>query len=471
MKKTLVFLAIMLTLTAFQLFAGGSNEVQTSGEVNPNVKTEGMPVYGDNLVWDGNVPVNGGRDVSLVVYAPSGTIGDYYVKWADKYMELRPNVHIDVQITTDDIGQKVILETMNGNPPDMFSTHNGWNSAIVNTCGMPWTQDVFDLEGLMKDFIGLEQFLYNGNIYYIPMGIMTSGIFYDKDMWEEAGLTDEDIPETWDELITVAQKLTQFDKNGNMTRAGFGFNGNITFLLETLNYEKGVPLFYEDGTPIIDDPISAENIQFILDMYDKYKINDRYFGTAADTFASGESAMIYNWGWITYTLESTAPDKNVGYFQTPRFVAGEECPAYGRNGGDSSLAVSSQLKDEAKIEAAFDFITYLLANDEAVLDFDTLLSMYPRKISLRENEEVINNNYVFKVLKNYVDRTVWPGPVPGSYIDTNIITYMADPIFKEGADIESTLKYAQEVCTDALKEEGNWFFCERQYQYADEFIR
>ena len=120
MKKTLVFLAIMLTLTAFQLFAGGSNEVQTSGEVNPNVKTEGMPVYGDNLVWDGNVPVNGGRDVSLVVYAPSGTIGDYYVKWADKYMELRPNVHIDVQITTDDIGQKVILETMNGNPPDMF---------------------------------------------------------------------------------------------------------------------------------------------------------------------------------------------------------------------------------------------------------------------------------------------------------------------------------------------------------------
>ena len=114
MKKTLVFLAIMLTLTAFQLFAGGSNEVQTSGEVNPNVKTEGMPVYGDNLVWDGNVPVNGGRDVSLVVYAPSGTIGDYYVKWADKYMELPPPekriTHNPVRLSFDISGPDEILD-------------------------------------------------------------------------------------------------------------------------------------------------------------------------------------------------------------------------------------------------------------------------------------------------------------------------------------------------------------------------
>ena len=247
--------------------------------------------------------------------------------------------------------------------------------------------------------------------------------------------------------------------------------GDISFLLETLNYEKGLPMFDKEGTPIIDDPIVAENIQFIQKLYDEYKVNDRNFDTAANTFATGESAMIYNWGWLTYSLKSTAPDKNIGYFQTPSFVEGEVCPAYGRNGGDSSLAVSATLKDEAKIEAAFDFLTYLLANDDAVYEFDELLSMYPRKISLRENQEKIDGNVVFKELKNYVDRTVWPGPVPGSYADNNYITYVVDPIFKENADIASTLTSAQKVCSDALAEEGNWFFSERDYQYASEFIK
>ena len=149
-----------------------TEETSTDGEA---------PVYGDNLVWDGNVPVNNGEDVSLLVYAPSGTIGDYYVEWANNYMQLRPNVKIDIQLQTEDVAQKVILETQNGTAPDMFSTHNGWNTAIVNTCGMPWTQDRFNIDGLLKDYVGLEQFKYNDNIYYIPYGIMTSGIFYDKD--------------------------------------------------------------------------------------------------------------------------------------------------------------------------------------------------------------------------------------------------------------------------------------------------
>lgn len=150
------------TETTDEVTASSTEETSTDGEA---------PVYGDNLVWDGNVPVNNGEDVSLLVYAPSGTIGDYYVEWANNYMQLRPNVKIDIQLQTEDVAQKVILETQNGTAPDMFSTHNGWNTAIVNTCGMPWTQDRFNIDGLLKDYVGLEQFKYNDNIYYILMAL------------------------------------------------------------------------------------------------------------------------------------------------------------------------------------------------------------------------------------------------------------------------------------------------------------
>ena len=184
MRKRLLKLTSMVLagsmLVSMVTGCGSSNTTTETQETQKTQETEKtstdgeLPVYGDNLVWDGNVPVNNGEDVSLVVYAPSGTIGDYYVEWANNYMQLRPNVKIDVQLQTEDVAQKVILETQNGTAPDMFSTHNGWNTAIVNTCGMPWTQDKFNVDGLLKDYVGLEQFKYNDNIYYIPYGIMLS---------------------------------------------------------------------------------------------------------------------------------------------------------------------------------------------------------------------------------------------------------------------------------------------------------
>ena len=58
------------------------------------------------------------------------------------------------------------------------------------------------------------------------------------------GLTDADIPTTWDELAAVAKKLTQFDENGKMTVAGFNYNEmSIEYLLTALNYHKGIPMF------------------------------------------------------------------------------------------------------------------------------------------------------------------------------------------------------------------------------------
>ena len=71
--------AAATTETTDEVTASSTEETSTGGE---------LPVYGDNLVWDGNVPVNNGEDVSLLVYAPSGTIGDYYVEWANNYMKL-----------------------------------------------------------------------------------------------------------------------------------------------------------------------------------------------------------------------------------------------------------------------------------------------------------------------------------------------------------------------------------------------
>ena len=76
-----------------------------------------------------------------------------------------------------------------------------------------------DTDELIADYPSASTHLMDGNIYYADYGLSTGMYYYNKELWAEAGLTDDDIPKTWDEFIEVAQKLTKFDENGNMIQA------------------------------------------------------------------------------------------------------------------------------------------------------------------------------------------------------------------------------------------------------------
>lgn len=75
------------------------------------------------------------------------------------------------------------------------------------------------VEDLEQDFNGVNAHVIDGKVYYIDYGMMTGSVYYNKEMWKEAGLTDDDIPKTWDEMIEVAKKLTIKDGD-NIVQAG-----------------------------------------------------------------------------------------------------------------------------------------------------------------------------------------------------------------------------------------------------------
>ena len=94
---------------------------------------------------------------------------------------------------------------------------------------------------------------------------MTGSVYYNKEMWKEAGLTDDDIPKTWDEMIGVAKKLTIKDGD-KIVQAGLNFNNDFhqNYLLG-LNYQLGENLFQEDGkTPPKTGDETAPLFPFVL---------------------------------------------------------------------------------------------------------------------------------------------------------------------------------------------------------------
>ncbi len=95
-----------------------------------------------------------------------------------------------------------------GTPPDLF-TLSDVNAPDLIAAGvlMPldeWIErDGVDLDDFYPNL--LNAFRHDGKIYGLPKDYNTLGLFYNKDMLAEAGVSP---PQTWEELRDAARKLT-----------------------------------------------------------------------------------------------------------------------------------------------------------------------------------------------------------------------------------------------------------------------
>ena len=60
----------------------------------------------------------------------------------------------------------------------------------------------------------VDNFTVDGKFYCAPKDFSTLALIINTDMWTKAGLTDADIPQTWDQLAAVSAKLTTKDHAG-----------------------------------------------------------------------------------------------------------------------------------------------------------------------------------------------------------------------------------------------------------------
>ena len=124
--------------------------------------------------------------------------------------------------------------------------------------------------------------VYEGKVYTIPVGDMTGAIFYNKEMWEAAGLTEADIPATWEELRQVAKKLTKTEGDKIVVN---GMDIPDGYFLLALNYQKGYNVFAEDGKHTqMNNPGALEAAQMLQGFITEDKIFAPRFRFFSGTF-------------------------------------------------------------------------------------------------------------------------------------------------------------------------------------------
>lgn len=255
-----------------------------------------------------------------------------------------------------------------GNPPDIFSL----DSSVFATYAKSGDLEPY-AEGLSNadDFLpALKQsFTYEGKFYCAPKDTSTLALVINTDLWAKAGLTDDDLPTTWDELAVVAKTLTQGDVKGLvigdtrdrvgvfMKQAGGWFTNPEQTEMTTDTPENLAALQYvqqllEDGVAAYPKQVGA--------------------GWGGEALGKGVTAMTIEGNWVKGAMSADFADIKYRAVELPAGPQAKGTLAFTQCWG---IAAKSQYKDQAKA-----FIEQLLTT-ETQLSMAKTLGVMPSTTS------------------------------------------------------------------------------------------
>jgi sn-glycerol 3-phosphate transport system substrate-binding protein len=138
-----------------------------------------------------------------------------------------------------------------------------------------------------------------GKIWGIPFQRSTIVLYYNKEMFKEAGLDPNRPPANWKEQVEYAQKLTKRDASGKVTQWGLQIpsSGFPYWLFQALAIQAGTNLMNATGTETYyDKPEVIEGLTYWLDLVKKYKVHPEGivdWGTTPRDFFEKKVAMMW----------------------------------------------------------------------------------------------------------------------------------------------------------------------------------
>jgi multiple sugar transport system substrate-binding protein len=416
------------------LLTACSGKSSAGGGVKDTKADKGLPIVGANLKYNPNTLVNGGKPIHLDWWAWANIPQVQAI--AKAYQKVHPNVDITiVNQPWADYWTKLPLALQGAKGPAIFNVHNSQHDNIIKYMA-PYD---IPLDQMEADYTNAKVHVIDGKIYYLDLGLMSGAIYYNKDMWAAAGLTDADIPTTWDGLRAVAKKLT-VRSDSKLKQAGFNFNSSFSAFQAGLAYQLGQNMFAADGkTPTVDNAANMQVIQRFLQMYADGS-GSKDFGTEATTsFGQGQTAMVYAWGWYEGSLRSQFPKIKFGVFRTPVPSANTTPYAFDRYNGESTLGINKNAPaDQQKV--AQDFLKFYLTDKADLKALDLSLGVFPAYKPLTGDADIKAD----PALRAYgeITRYIWPGTVPATFEDN--YTKMWQDILYNKVDPPKALAAAQQ---------------------------
>ncbi len=278
-----------------------------------------------------------------------------FLSLVEEFEKQHPGIKIEaVNIPFDGLEPKILTALATQTAPDIARVDVAFLPKLAIR-GALYALDQFRVESIKSELrpVALSSCIVDGKTYGIPDQVNGLCLFYNKELFREAGLDPNKPPSSWDEFIDYAKKLTNKEKGVY----GFGMKNSLWWTLPFI-YSFGGDLLTPDNKHCAltsDEAIAG--FQFKVDLYAKYRVEGgawRSGGIRDDMgFQSQVYAMIFNGPWAVKGLERSGIDFGVALI--PKGPKG-----YATNVGGNNMVVFSTSKHPKE---AAQFLMFIASKD------------------------------------------------------------------------------------------------------------
>ena len=269
-----------------------------------------------------------------------------------------------------DYRKKVSIAISSGDGPDLVQLYYGWlNDYRDGGLIQPLPKDTFPHDEIESNFFKMVSSMkVDGDYWGLPTAVRSLALFYNNDLFSEAGLSGP--PETLDQMVEYAKKLTKTDSAGNYIQVGFAVDTDGQdhhFWREVLIRHFGGQPYSNDGQKVTyNTDAGAEALKYLTDFEKTHKTGSNGFmNRGQDAFAAGKAGMVLDGSFRTSKFYKT-DGLNFSISELP-----------GHNGTRYNFssfwanALSTKAKGEKK-EAAAKFLKYLTSEEAMQVWLDTV---------------------------------------------------------------------------------------------------
>ena len=300
---------------------------------------------------------------------------DAQQKMVDKFNEEHPDIQVVLEAYGSDFDTKISASMGSGDAPDVMYM---WNYPAYHD-GLEPLDSYIEKEGeeYKKNFYSTlwNYNSYDGQIYGLPVGFTTHCVYYNKDLFEKAGVEEPKDGWTWEDLEEKAKKI-----NEATGVKGFSFSMKPDpYDYEMYLWSNGTAYCDKEGKMegYINSDKALETYKMFQDMAkDGYAVATEKSGS--DEFESGQTAMFVYGAWAV--KKYTEAGVNFGLAKLPSF--GTEKSASILSSSGVAIAKSSKNK-----EAAWEFVKYWTDEENNKSRIGT---EFPVLVSVVESEKILD---------------------------------------------------------------------------------
>ena len=296
----------------------------------------------------------------------------YWQDVVDAYEALNPNVTVELtDLASADYPNVVNIMLSGGDDSDIITVKDipSYNAMLTRGQIIP-LNDYIEADGVdLSQYSGAaEELTWEGSIYALPFRSDIWILYYNKDIFDAAGLDYPTNDMTWDEFDALARQLT----SGSGADKVYGAHFHVwrsTVELATVQDGKNTVISddYSFMAPMYNMVTAMQNDGIVMDYGELRAGNIHYSGP----FENGQVGLLPMGSWFIGTLIQAKKDGNFDYnWGIASYPHPQGVEAGTTAGTLTSLAINANSKQQ---DAAWDFVKFYTSPEAAEILAKTTL--------------------------------------------------------------------------------------------------